>query len=260
MALRIVTQEIRSRARAAVARTRRCYPERSVARISSERAAARWGCRRLAIAAGLASAALLVSPAAPAQSIAIKAGDWRLAESQSGPVNYYSQVTEGGATFVRSRYVPPLKTAVVAWQAPDAERTRLRKLSFTWRARSLPKGGDECADGREDSAAVVYVTWKRGLRYYTLKYVWSSVGQKGKVCGRKRNPFVAQDTIILESGPSNGTWRKVELDLVREWRRHFAEGDAEAEVPAFAGIGLMSDGDQTRSESSADYGVFTVSR
>jgi hypothetical protein len=29
-------------------------------------------------------------------------------------------------------------------------------------------------------------------------------------------------------------------------------------VPDFIGVGLMTDGDQTRSESAADYGDFTV--
>jgi hypothetical protein len=31
-------------------------------------------------------------------------------------------------------------------------------------------------------------------------------------------------------------------------------------VPDFIGVGIMSDGDQTKSVSSADYGVFSVIR
>jgi hypothetical protein len=106
----------------------------------------------------------------------------------------------------------------------------------------------------------VYLAWRRGLRYYSLKYVWSAVGTKGKVCDTKRNPFVAQDTVILESGGPVGVWRSVEVDLADAFRRHFAGGDPAAEVPAFVGLGLMSDGDQTRSESAADYGLFTILR
>ena len=116
---------------------------------------------------------------------------------------------------------------------------------------------------RADSAAVVYVTWKRGLRYYTLKYVWSAVGKKRSVCDGKRNPFVAQDTIILESGgpPSVApTWKSVDIDLAAEYRKHFEGGDLQASVPDFVGIGLMSDGDQTTSDSSADFGTFTLVR
>jgi hypothetical protein len=186
--------------------------------------------------------------------------DFRLIERESGPVNYYSVMSEREHTFVRSHYTPPLKTAVLGWKTPEQERQAASRLRWSWRAQVLPIGGDECADGKGDSAAVVYVTWKATLRYYTLKYVWSSVGTKRRVCGRKRNPLVAQDTIILESGPPLNEWRTVELDLKSEFRKHFADGDANAKVPDFVGIGIMSDGDQTQSPSSADYGDFVIDR
>jgi hypothetical protein len=188
--------------------------------------------------------------------LSIRANDWRVVASKSGPTNYYSQVTENGVTFVRSKYLPGTKTTVLGWQTPEADRRAVKKLRWSWRAQTLPNGGDECRSGKEDSAAVVYVTWKSGLRYHALKYVWSAVGTKGAVCDRKRNPFVAQDTVILESGPANGAWRTVEIDLEAEYRKHF-DNDA---PPAFVGIGIMSDGDQTQSESSADFGSFSLGR
>jgi hypothetical protein len=212
-------------------------------------------------AVGAAGLLLAPLPAANAQGVLrIEPKDWRLVESESGPVNYYRVVKEGESVFLRSSYTPPTKTAVMGWQAPDAERERIRKVAWTWRARTLPRGADECTKGKGDSAAVVYLTFKRGLRYYTLKYAWSAAAPRGKVCGKKRTPFVAQDTVILESGASGGAFRSVELDLSREYRRHFEDGDANADVPPFVGIGVMSDGDQTGSESSADFGTFTLTR
>ncbi|HEY3494276.1 MAG TPA: DUF3047 domain-containing protein [Polyangiaceae bacterium] len=209
----------------------------------------------LAVSA-LAAAVLAPGPAAAAET-KIEPSAFRVVERDSGPVNYYSVLTEEGVTFLRARYRPPLKTVVLGWQASKEQRRPL-SLSWKWRARQLPAGGDECRDGKGDSAAVVYVTWKRGLRYYTLKYVWSAVGKKGQVCDRKRNPFVAQDTIILDSGPPLDTWKTVRLDLPAQFRSRFEDGDASAEVPDFAGVGVMSDGDQTRSESAADYRDFTL--
>jgi hypothetical protein len=123
---------------------------------------------------------------------------------------------------------------------------------------ALPAGGNECADGNGDSAAVVYVTWKRGLRWYSLKYVWSSVGPKGSTCDRKRNPFRAQDTVIVESGPPLGEWRTVTINPDIEFRNHFEGGDQQASVPNLIGVGIMSDGDQTKSPSEADYADFAV--
>lgn len=203
----------------------------------------------------LASAALLFAQIGSGD-LTVAARDFRVVPQKSGPVNYYSVVAENGTSFVRSKYLPGMKTAVLGWQTPDGDRKRIKKVRWTWRAQTLPTGGDECASGRGDSAAVVYVTWKKFLRYYSLKYVWSAVGTKGSVCDRKRNPFVAQDTIILESGGPTGAWKSVEIDLASEFRKHFDGAD----MPEFVGIGLMSDGDDTKTESSADFGPFTIVR
>lgn len=181
---------------------------------------------------------------------------FRFVTRVSGPINYY-KVLPGPPPHIRSRYEPGMKTAVVGYDVKEWQ-TRATRLRWRWRALELPQGGDECARGRGDSAAVVYVSWKRGLRYYTLKYVWSAVGQRGSVCDKKRNPFLAQDTVIVESGGPLAEWKTVELDLRSEFQKHFEGGNAAAEVPDLFGIGLMSDGDQTASVSSADFADFTL--
>jgi Protein of unknown function (DUF3047) len=184
---------------------------------------------------------------------------FRVVREKSGPVNYYRVVEDSKLSFVHAEYKPPMETTVLGIAVANADRSRATRLSWSWRALTLPRGGDECTDGKGDSAAVLYVTWKRGLRWYTLKYAWSAVGTKGKVCDSKRNPFVAQDTIILESGGPLGTWKNEELDLRAEFRRHFEGGDPAAAVPDLIGVGIMTDGDQTQSESAADYANFTLS-
>jgi hypothetical protein len=215
---------------------------------------------RLLLGVLLLVALALPVHAAPCAPLTAKypAAAFRVVREKSGPVNYYRVVEEAGVTFLRSAYRHPFETAVMGIAVASADRPRATRLAWSWRAHTLPRGGDECAAGKQDSAAVVYVTWKRGLRWYTLKYVWSAVGTKGQVCDRKRNPFVAQDTIIVESGAPLGAWKRVELDLRAEFRRHFEDGDPEAEVPDLAGIGVMSDGDQTRSESAADFAKFEL--
>jgi hypothetical protein len=200
------------------------------------------------------------SRARAADELVIEAKQWKTIPSESGPVNYYSLVNDPAGPYIHARYVPPTKTTVLGIEIPAGDRRRIRKLRWSWRAVTLPTGGDECVSGKADSAAVVYITWKRGLRYHALKYVWSAVGQQGKTCDRKRNPFVRQDTIILESGGPLNVWRTEEIDLAAEYRQHFENNDPNAEVPDLVGIGLMTDGDQTRSESAADYGTFTLVR
>lgn len=180
--------------------------------------------------------------------------DWKIIPSESGPVNYYQLADGPGLPHVHAAYEPGYKTAVLGFPVPGDRARSFHHLSWKWRADVLPRGGDECAAGVEDSAAVVYVTWKRALRWYTLKYVWSSVGVKGSVCDRKRNLFLAQDTIILETGGPLG-WKSESIDLDADFRAHFGEDDP----PDLKGLALMSDGDQTRSESAADYGDFLLS-
>lgn len=212
-----------------------------------------------AACAALASVAVCASDAsADARQVAADVGQWRVIERESGPTNYYVAVRDGGGSYLRGYYRPGMETTVLGWQVPDNVRASAQTLRWRWRVESFPKEADECASGRTDSAAVVYATWKRGLHWYTIKYVWSTVGGKGNVCDKHRNPFSSQDTVILESGGATDQWHAEELDLKAEFRRHFEDGRADADVPDFVGIGIMSDGDQTRSDSAADYGSFTI--
>lgn len=192
---------------------------------------------------------------AAAQKQPLDVGGWRVIERESGPDNYYSVVNDPKQPFIQARYRPGQKTAVLGYPLDDSARASAKKVSWKWRAVSLPKGAEECVKGKGDAAAAVFLAWKRGLRYYTIKYVWTTGGVRGTSCKNKRNPFAAQDTVLLEVGGPTGTWKSEELDLEREFRSHFG-GDP----PSFLGVGFMSDGDQTRSESFGDYADFVLHR
>lgn len=203
----------------------------------------------------------LVAPAhAENKHLRLDLKAFRIVPSESGSVNYFRRHESPSGDFIRASYNPPIKTAVLGYQVPEGFQQGVRSLSWRWRAQALPNGGNECVKEKSDSAAVVYVTWRRNLRWYSLKYVWSTSLRKGTICEKKRNPFRAQDTIVLESGRPLNEWRAVQLDLAADFRRHFESDDASAEVPDLIGIGLMSDGDQTASKSSADYGSFVLEK
>ena len=70
--------------------------------------------------------------------------------------------------------------------------------------------------------------------------------------------LVSQDTIVLQSGGPLNKWVTEEIDPTADFRKHFRDGDPDGHVPDLVGIGLMTDGDQTKSESSADYGGFEL--
>jgi hypothetical protein len=194
------------------------------------------------------------------EQLRLEPREFRIVPSESGPTNYFRRHESPSGDFIRASYEPGTKTAVLGCAIPDDFRQGVTSLSWRWRAQALPSGANECVKEKSDSAAVVYVTWRRGLRWYALKYVWSSSLRKGTVCEKKRNPFRAQDTIVLESGGPLNKWRTVQLNPQAEFRRHFEDGDVSAAVPDLIGIGLMSDGDETVSKSSADWGNFVLKK
>ena len=177
----------------------------------------------------------------------------------SGPEVYYSIISdEADGTFLRGEYRPGLETVTMGHEVPDNVRSSVRRLRWRWRARAFPTMGNECRPGRGDSAASVMAAFKRGLKWYVLKYVWSTVAPLGAVCDQKRTLLLARDTIILESGGAADVWRTEVVDLRQAFRMHFANGDPQAEVPDLVGIGVLTDGDQTHSESSADWSGFEL--
>ena len=99
----------------------------------------------------------------------------------------------------------------------------------------------------------MFVTWKRGLRWYSLKFVWSTAAPLGATCNSVRNPLVASDSVVLRSGGGGSRWVKEEIDPDALFRQHFG-----GEVPELQGLGILTDGDQTHSTSAADYAGFEL--
>lgn len=176
----------------------------------------------------------------------------------SGPEVYYEVIEESGETLVRGRYGVGMEAVTMGLEVPESLRDKARWLQWRWRVRALPAGGDECRPGYGDSPAQVFVTYKRGLKWYILRYVWSSVGPRNAICDRKRTLTLARDTIVLESGPGSGEWVNERIDVRAAFLRHFGKGGSDEDVPDLVGVGIRTDGDQTRSESSADWAGFEV--
>lgn len=175
-------------------------------------------------------------------------------ERESGPTSYYSVIDAEGRSFIRAAYRPPLETVVVGVELSSQEKRAAGRLRWSWRVLAFPARGNACVPGKGDSPAAVYVSWKRGAHWYTLKYVWAADGAvAGTNCRRKRTLLSTQETVVLAVGGPLMTWRSEEIDLAQAFREHFG-GDA----PELMGIALMTDGDQTESVSAADYAEISL--
>jgi hypothetical protein len=182
---------------------------------------------------------------------------FRVIERESGNIKYYYGVEQPDGAILHARYRPQLDSVTMGMEMPEALRSKAKRLSWRWRVQAFPVHGNDCKNGFGDSAAV-FVTFKRGLKYYVLKYIWSTEAPKGTVCDPRRSMFYARDTVVLESGGASNEWVTEELDPRAEFLKHFDPKGSLSDVPDLVGIGVMTDGDQTHSLAEADYGHFVV--
>jgi hypothetical protein len=207
---------------------------------------------------GIATAAS-GNPTPDGRAFPIDMHRFQVLERDSGPVSYYRIIQqEPVGFFIRGVYTPPLETVTLFADVGDGLRKGVERIRFRWRAWVLPVGANECVAGHGDAAANVYIAWKRGLRWYSVKLAWSSEAPVGATCDTTRNPLTASDTIVLRSGPPTGVWHEEEIDPSALFRQHFEGGNPAAEVPELQGVGMLTDGDQTHTVSAADYAGFVL--
>lgn len=126
-------------------------------------------------------------------------------------------------------------------------------LSWKWRVSDIPEGGNEDIDGRNDVAASIYVVFDMGRVALvkrvpkSIRYTWSSSLPEG----RELSIFFGnQKIVVVQSGEKNmGKWVTEERNIVEDYKRLF--GDDPPKKPL--AILIMSDADDTRSRTIADY-------
>jgi len=128
-------------------------------------------------------------------------------------------------------------------------------LRFSWRAVSLPPGGNEREKSTNDGALGIYVVfegWSMPPR--SIKYVWSTTLPVGTVA---ESPYSKKARIVvLRSGSGDtGKWINEKVNVLEDFRRFFGGND----VPRVRGIGILTDSDNTASTSSGDYRSFRFS-
>jgi hypothetical protein len=193
---------------------------------------------------------------APGHETPIALSAFTVFKEDSGPVNYYTLLTEGDAGMIRAVYTPGLKTVVLDAVVPKEVRQRVMRVSWRWRVHTLPRDANDCGPGFPDSAASVFLAFKAGLKVMVLKYVWSTTGSVGTTCQSTRGWFFDRDTTLVEVGGPLDVWKRVEVDPRAEFARHY--GVKPEDVPDFVAIGMLTDGDQSESAAQADYADFVV--
>ena len=130
-------------------------------------------------------------------------------------------------------------------------------LSWRWRARVLPENGNESIGPKNDSSVAVYVVLDQNFIGIpkTLKYVWSTTLPVGTY--HRREGMGRPHVIVLQSGKEKlGEWVNESVDVYADYVRIFGKPPPRKAV----GIGVLTDGNATGTESQGDYDSFVIQR
>lgn len=126
-------------------------------------------------------------------------------------------------------------------------------LSWKWRVRDIPEGGNEDSKDRNDVAASIYVVFDMGRVALikkvpkSIRYTWSSSLPENTELSKF---FGNQKIVVVQSGEKNmGKWVTEERNIVEDYKRLF--GDDPPKTPL--AILILSDADDTKSMTIADY-------
>jgi len=130
-------------------------------------------------------------------------------------------------------------------------------ISFRWRGRELPEGGDERFGPTNDSGAAIYITYNKKLIKIpeSVKFVWSTTLPVGSAT--RRSGIGRPWNVVVESGPENlGVWRTYVLNAFEAYQKTFGGNPPDRPL----GIGILSDANSSHSKAYADYDDIRVLR
>ena len=146
---------------------------------------------------------------------------------------------------------------IILKQVSEWDANEYPVLSWRWRATVLPEDGDERIRTKNDSSVAVYVVLDRNFIGVpkTLKYVWSTTAPVGT--HYRREGIGRPHVIVLESGEEKlGQWVEESVDVHADYVRIFGKKPPRKAV----GIGILTDGNATGTDSKGDYDDFVVHR
>ena len=181
-------------------------------------------------------------------------GGWQRMSIFEGSNIYYQARAENGMTYLHADYHPPQKTVTFVRKIPTLPGN-FDRFRFRWRVFKFPVNGDEALPGHRDNAASVYLLFKDGVKDYVIKYVFSTAHARGfNFRDAVSGLFTKMQIVVLEDNYREiGRWQSEDVDFRNDFRNYFGV----ARVPPLRGIGVLSDGDGTKSEVIADYADFT---
>jgi len=193
---------------------------------------------------------------------------WKTREDLSKARPVYRIIEEDGKKFLRASTVN-VNNSVQLGKDLKWDIKRHPNLSWEWRVRIVPEGGNEGGKGLNDSAAGLYVIYQTRTVPFTgwqnqpanwIKYVWSSTLPVGTVIPRKITKMgfdINGRYVVVASGKKDlNKWITFNRNVIDDYKKYFGTNPPFKSVV----IGILTDSDDTKSKAEADYGVIRASR
>ena len=160
-----------------------------------------------------------------------------------------------------------------ALHVPPAE---LRQFNFSWQVPALIANADMALRETDDSPVRLVLVFEgdrskfsmknamlselahsltgEPMPYATLMYVWCNTRAPGSVIINPRTDRIRK--LVVESGAGRlNQWLDYQRDIATDFQQAFGEPPG-----ALLGVGIMTDSDNTRSETQAWYGPVTLTK
>ena len=185
----------------------------------------------------------------------------------------YQSVRHEGRAAVLARAESAASMLRQAMNVPPAE---LRQLQFSWQVAGLINNADMALRDSDDSpvrlvlvfdgdrskfstknamlSELAHTLTGEPMPYATLMYVWCNTRAPGSVIVNPRTDRIRK--LVVESGAGRlNQWLDYQRDIAADFEKAFGEPPG-----SLLGVGIMTDTDNTRSETQAWYGPVTLTK
>jgi hypothetical protein len=160
----------------------------------------------------------------------------------------YTVQEEGGRRFLRA---VSRGLGIQAAREYDWDLARYPVLTWSWRAVLFPAGADERRDRTNDSALAVYAVFPHTRwSVKSVKYIWSALLPAGERLSSSGG--LTQVRVVQGRTEAGASWVEHRVNVLEDYRRYFETTD----VPKPAGIAVLTDADDTKSQSEGHYASF----
>ena len=102
-------------------------------------------------------------------------------------------------------------------------------LQWSWRAVTLPKGGNACVSVTDDEAAQIYVTFPRfptAVRSRIISYIWDTTQPVGTTCKSQKTGLVTY--VVVRSGSADlNKWMTESRNVLEDFKKIYGEAPGE---------------------------------